>query len=161
MTRDELQQAAINYLGNAFNGHHVVAHTLQAAVSLVLSSDSGTTTPTTPPVVPPVVPPIDPTPISRPLPAGYDSDVNVAFNMLTVAMDAHGLTPTGVQGHGSQIADALNATWPGLNAYADKRSDAVMWPGFGDLDVTIDSGKGGWSFQPGHNTPYEPDPAKR
>jgi hypothetical protein len=62
--------------------------------------------------------------------------------------DAHGLTPIGVQGKGSQIADALNDTWPGLDAYAHRQSDAVMWPGFGSLDVTIDSGKGGWQFRP-------------
>jgi hypothetical protein len=70
------------------------------------------------------------------LPDGFDSDTGVAFDMLVSAMDAHGLTPIGVQGKGSQIADALNDTWPGL------------WPGFGSLDVTIDSGKGGWQFRP-------------
>lgn len=113
------------------------------------------------PITPPDEPD-EPGPLPSPdLPVGWNSDTAVAFKMLVSSMQKHGLTPVGVQGHGQAICDALNADYPWLNAYADKRSDAVMWPGFGDIDVTIDSGKGGWSFQPGHNAPYEPDPAKR
>lgn len=94
-----------------------------------------------------------PTPIPV-LPAGYSADQNVAFQMLVTAMSAHGLTPTGVQNHGQQIVDALNETWPGLNVYRSP-SDAPVWPGFGSIDVTIDSGRGGWSFRPDGVTRYE------
>lgn len=90
------------------------------------------------------------------LPEGYDSDTNVGYQMLVQAMDQHGLTPVGVQGHGDVICAALNDTWPGLNSYAHPQSDAVMWPGFGSLDVTIDSGKGGWSFRPDRQSAYDP-----
>ena len=108
-------------------------------------------------------PPVDPPPPPPPpqeLPSGYNTDRNVAFRMLIDAMDAHGLTATGVQNHGLQIVDALNAEFPGLDVYLSK-SDAPVWPGFGSIDVTINSGLGGWSFRPDHVTVYEPDPAKR
>jgi hypothetical protein len=103
-----------------------------------------------------------PLPIPEPatLPVGYDRDPTVAFGMLTRAMNEHGLTPTGVQGHGQQIVDALNDTFPGLNVYLAS-SDAPMWPGFGSIDVTIDSGNGGWSFRPDHLAPYDPSRAPR
>lgn len=81
------------------------------------------------------------------LPDGYATDEGVAFAMFKASMERHGLDPIGVQGHGQTIAAALNADYPGLNAYAHAQSDALMWPGFGSVDVTIDSGKGGWSFR--------------
>jgi hypothetical protein len=102
-----------------------------------------------------------PPPVSVRLPPGYDTDPGVAFGMLQSAVNLCHLDAIAVQRHGQQIVDALNETWPGLDAYVDRKSDAVMWPGFGDVDVTIDSGKGGWAFQPGHNARYEPDRSKR
>lgn len=114
--------------------------------------------PVTPPDVPPappVQPPVPdqpPTPLTA-LPTGYDSDPNVGYRMFVEAMDRHGLTPVGVQGHGQTIVDALNETWPGLNVYLSP-SDAPVWPGFGSIDVTIDSGKGGWQFRKDGVMPY-------
>jgi hypothetical protein len=90
---------------------------------------------------------------STDLPEGYDTNKTVAYNMLLQAMSEHNLTPTGVQGHGDEIVMALRDTWPGLKVYVHPQSDAPMWYGFGPIDVTIDSGKGGWSFQ----TPGTPD----
>lgn len=104
-------------------------------------------TPTTEPT--PV--PVPPQP--RALPLGFDSDPSVGYGMLVTAMDAHGLTPVGVQGHGQQIVEAMNASWPGWNVYLSP-SDAPIVPGFGSIDVTIDSGKGGWQFRKDGVTPY-------
>ncbi len=115
--------------------------------------------PFVPPPDNPPGPPVEPTPPSA-LPAGYDRDQNVAFEMFKKAMSDHSLTALGVQGHGDQIVAALNETWPGLNVYRSP-SDAPVWPGFGSVDVTIDSGHGGWSFRPDGVTPYEYDRAKR
>jgi hypothetical protein len=89
------------------------------------------------------------------LPDGYDSDTDVAFGMLVNAMDDHGLTPIGVQGHGDVICAALNDTWNGLNTYPHPQTDAVMWPDFGSIDVTVDSGKGGWQFRPDGHDRYD------
>jgi hypothetical protein len=93
---------------------------------------------------------------NRPLPDGYNSDPNVGYFMLITSMNEHGLTPIGVQGHGADICKALNESWSGLNAYAHKVSDAIMWPGenMGSIDVTIDSGKGGWQFRPDGQAKY-------
>jgi hypothetical protein len=102
----------------------------------------------------------EPIPDPATLPLGFDTDPAIALGMLERAMNEHGLTPTGVQGHGQQIVDALNDTFPGLNVYLAS-SDAPVWPGFGSVDVTIDSGKGGWQFRRDRVTPYERDPAKR
>jgi len=90
------------------------------------------------------------------LPDGFDDDRGVAFSMLLSAMNAHGLNPIGVQNHGQQIVAALRDTWPDLDVYLSP-SDAPVWPGFGSIDVTIDSGKGGWQFRPDGVTPYRRD----
>lgn len=74
-------------------------------------------------------------------------DPSTAFDMFKKAMDANGLTPTGVQHHGQVIADALNKMYPGWNVTVDPKDDAVVFPGIGKPDLTIDSGKGGWSWQ--------------
>jgi hypothetical protein len=99
------------------------------------------------PPMPPITPP--------PLPDGFASDRSVGLLMLVSAMQAAGLTPIGVQRHGPQIIAALKALYPALDVYLSP-SDAPVWPGFGSLDVTIDSGKGGWSFRPDHATPWRP-----
>jgi hypothetical protein len=96
----------------------------------------------------------------RDLPAGYDSNPDVGFEMLVNAMNSHNLTAVGVQNHGQQIVDALKATYPSLDVYLSP-TDAPVWPGFGSLDVTIDSGRGGWSFRPDHATPYVPKERRR
>jgi len=98
----------------------------------------------------------DPTPTHPSLPDGYDRDPAVGFSMLLSAMNEHGLDPIGVQGHGQQIVDAMNETWPGWDVYRSP-SDAPVVPGFGSLDVTINSGKGGWQFRPDGATPYRRD----
>jgi hypothetical protein len=90
-----------------------------------------------------------------PLPKGYDTDTNVGLDMLQKAMKAHNLTPVGVQRHGDQIVAALKDTYPALDVYLSP-SDAPVWPHFGSIDVTIDSGRGGWSFRPDGATPYVP-----
>lgn len=97
--------------------------------------------------------PPPPPPPGRELPDGFDSDPSVGFSMFLSAMNEHRLDPVGVQNHGQEIVDALRDTWPGLDVYLSP-SDAPVWPGFGSLDVTIDSGKGGWQFRPDHVTPY-------
>lgn len=81
-------------------------------------------------------------------------DVGDAPQQFYAAMQASGLNPVAVQGHGQQIADAINRKYPGLGATVDPTTDAVVWPGLGPIDVTVDSGKGGWSFRPsGRYTP--------
>jgi hypothetical protein len=99
-------------------------------------------------------PALPPAPAPSALPIGFDSDPHVAFGMLVAAMQAAGLDPVAVQRHGDQIIAALQAHYPGLDVYAHRSSDAIMWPGFGSLDVTIDSGKGGWSFRPDGVSPF-------
>lgn len=99
---------------------------------------------------------VPPPPASRALPEGYRTDENVAAQMLLDAISAAKLDAVAMQGHGTQIAQALNDYWPGLDAYAHPQTDAIMWPGFGSLDVTKDSGKGGWYFRPDHEAPWLP-----
>lgn len=111
----------------------------------------GPLVPSTP--IPPVVPPV--TPIGAPLPAGFDTSTGVGFVMLVNAMERAGLTPLGVQGHGPHIIAALKAYYPDLDVYLSP-SDAPVWPGFGSLDVTVDSGKKGWSFRVDHATAWKP-----
>lgn len=89
------------------------------------------------------------------LPAGYSTDKMVGYEMLVASMERHGLTPVGVQNHGRQIVDALNADYPGLRVYLSP-TDSPVWPGFGSLDVTIDSGLGGWEFRDDGYFAYEP-----
>lgn len=104
---------------------------------------------TEPAPAPAPLPPAMPAPApGRELPPGYDSDPTVGERMLLETVRIHKLDPIAMQNHGAAIAAALNADWPGLDAYAHKVSDAIMWPGFGSLDVTKDSGKGGWYFRP-------------
>jgi hypothetical protein len=99
-------------------------------------------------------PPVDT--YARPLPDGYDTNEKVALDMLLDAMNAAGLNAVQVQRHGDWIANALNKRYPGLNAYPHPQSDAVMWPRFGSLDVTISSGVGGFYFRPDRLAPYDP-----
>lgn len=99
-------------------------------------------------------PPVDT--YAKPLPAGYDSNEKIAEGMLLDAMAAANLNAVQVQRHGDWIVAALNKRYPGLYAYAHPQSDAVMWPGFGSLDVTISSGEGGFYFRPDHMAPYDP-----
>lgn len=110
----------------------------------------GRLVPTTP--VPPVV--VVPPPVDT-LPEGYSTDVNVGYQMIVVAMDAARLTAIGVQGKGGLIIAALKAMYPALDVYLSAQ-DAPVWPGFGSLDVTIDSGKQGWSFRPDGATRWQP-----
>lgn len=105
-------------------------------------------------------PPPPPPPPGNILPTGYNSDADTAYWMLAKAVTDNHLDPIAVQGHGQQIVDALNRSWPGLDVYRSP-SDAPVWPGFGSIDVTIDSGKRGWAFRPDGVTRYEPDPTKR
>jgi hypothetical protein len=90
-----------------------------------------------------------------PLPIGFDHDPRVGYLMLTAAMDAAGLTAVGVQRHGDQILAALTRRYPTLDVYLS-RTDSPIWPGFGSLDVTVDSGLGGWSFRPDGYFPWVP-----
>lgn len=76
------------------------------------------------------------------------ADVNDAAAKFFDAVQSAGLDPVAVQGHGKVIADAVNAKYPGIGVTVDPKTDAIVWPGIGPLDVTIDSGKGGWSFRP-------------
>lgn len=107
-----------------------------------------------PPAPPPPGGGAPPPPPARELPRGFDVDETVAAAMLLETVDRHRLDPIAMQGHGAAIAAALNADWPGLEAYAHKQSDAIMWPGFGSIDVTKDSGKGGWYFRPDRQSRY-------
>lgn len=91
--------------------------------------------------------PSPPQPPTHTLPTHYDTDEAVGWDMLQQTVATHHLDAVAVQNHGPVICDALNQDWPGLNSYAHKISDAVMWPGFGSLDVTINSGLGGWYFR--------------
>jgi len=120
--------------------------TIAVAPALTITADvellEGRLVPTTPPP-PGTDPPPAPT---LPLPPGFDSNPGVARAMLFHAMDEAGLTAVGVQRHGDQIVAALKRTYPDLDVYLSP-SDAPVWPGFGSVDVTIDSGKGGFAFQ--------------
>lgn len=69
------------------------------------------------------------------------------YDMLVASMNRHGLDPVAVQRHGAVIVDALNRDYPDLHAWVNPSTDAVVWPPLGPIDVTIDSGLGGWSFQ--------------
>jgi len=106
-------------------------------------------------VVPPVVAPDSPAPVTLALPPGFDRLTSVGFGMLITAMDRAGLTPIGVQGKGPAIIAGLKALYPDLDVYLSP-SDAPVWPGHGSIDVTIDSGKGGWSFRVDHVTAWKP-----
>lgn len=108
-------------------------------------------------VVPPVVVPpvVVPEPTQWELPDGYSTNPAIGLYVLVDAMTRAGLTPIGVQGHGPAIIAALKASYPDLDVYLSP-SDAPIWPGFGSLDVTIDSGKGGWSFRPDGATAWKP-----
>ena len=88
------------------------------------------------------------------LPRGYDTDENVARQMFVGAMNNQRLDPVAMQRHGQLIVDALKADYPTLQVYVNPRTDALMWPGFGSVDVTIDSGRGGWYFRPDHDSPW-------
>lgn len=99
--------------------------------------------------------PVDPGPGPSQLPVGWDSDKGVGLYMLVNAMTAAGLTPVGVQDHGDEIIKALKASYPDLDVYLSP-SDAPVWPHWGSLDVTVDSGKGGWSFRPDGYTAWVP-----
>lgn len=101
------------------------------------------------------IPDPDPVPDRHPPPEGYDSDENVAWGMLQKTIEKHNLDPIAIQGHGKVVADALNKDWPGLRAYAHPKSDALMWKGFGSLDITKDSGKGGFYFRVDHQGTYD------
>lgn len=90
-----------------------------------------------------------------PLPAGYDTDTGVGFAMLIDSMNRRGLTAIGVQNRGQSIVDALNQDYPDLHVYLSP-TDSPVWPRFGSLDVTVDSGRGGFSFRPDGYFPYEP-----
>jgi hypothetical protein len=100
------------------------------------------------------------------LPPGYNTSTDVGYSMLLEAMNAAGLTPMGVQGQGRLIVDALNAYWAfGSNpVWLNTKTDAPVWPEFGSIDVTVDSGQphppqypnGQWSFRPDGDTPYQP-----
>lgn len=68
--------------------------------------------------------------------------------MFLASMQKHGLDPVAMQGKGAQIAAAVNADYPGLGVTVNPKTDAIVWPGIGPVDVTIDSGKGGWAFMP-------------
>ena len=120
---------------------------------------SGVLVPSTPPpvVVAPVVPalPPDPGPGPSQLPVGYDSDKSIGNYMLVTAMAASHLTPIGVQHHGPDIIKALKASYPDLDVYLSP-SDAPVWPHWGSLDVTVNSGIGGWSFRPDGVTAWQP-----
>lgn len=82
------------------------------------------------------------------LPAGYSTDENVAAKMFTDSMNRHGLNAVMVQHNGYLMVAALKADYPALDVYVHPVTDALMWPGFGSLDTTIDSGLGGWEFRP-------------
>jgi hypothetical protein len=94
-------------------------------------------------------------PTGRP-PSGYDSDIHVATKMFLESMQRHNLGAVAVQGHGQRMVDALLIDYPTLDVYANPRTDALMWPGFGSLDVTIDSGRGGFYFRPDGHDPWLP-----
>jgi hypothetical protein len=58
----------------------------------------------------------------------------------------------------SQFADAANRIHPELALDVDPTSDAILYRGQ-PIDVTVDSGKGGWSFRP--SGPVNPSYAAR
>lgn len=98
------------------------------------------------PSVPPVAPPAAEPPLT--LPKAYNSDTAVAREMLLAAVRENGLNAIDVQGHGDRIVAALKRTYPSLDVYVNRKTDAIVWPGFGSIDCTIDSGKGGFYFRP-------------
>lgn len=106
------------------------------------------------PSVPPVDRPLPGPPLA--LPTGYDYNATIAREMLLAAVRENGLNAIDVQRHGDRIVAALKRTYPSLDVYVNPKTDAVVWPGFGSVDVTIDSGKGGWYFRPDGYTAWKP-----
>src|SRR3982750_1616850 len=104
---------------------------------------------------------VDPGAPPAPLPDGYDRDERVAATMFLSTMKRYNVDSIAVQGHGSVVVADLKLAFPTLDVYAHPRSDALMWPGFGSIDTTIDSGRGGFYFRPDHQGQWEPDPARR
>jgi hypothetical protein len=102
---------------------------------------------------------VETSPVADTLPPGFDTDKNVASQMFLGSMKKHNVDPVAVQRHGQSIVDALKADYPSLQVYLNPATDAVVWPGFGSLDVTINSGLGGWYFRPDGHTRW--DPSKR
>jgi hypothetical protein len=80
-------------------------------------------------------------------PTAPSGDLHSAASLFLDGVQQAGLDPVAVQGHGQQIADAVNRIHPELKLTVDPRTDAIVWNGM-PLDVTVDSGKGGWSFRP-------------
>lgn len=106
------------------------------------------------PVPVPTLPP-DPGPGPSQLPVGWNSDLAIGLYMLRSAMDAAGLTPTGVQHHGAAIVAAMIASYPDWDVYLSQ-TDSPIVPHWGSLDVTVNSGLGGWSFRPDGYFPWKP-----
>jgi hypothetical protein len=80
-------------------------------------------------------------------PTASSADLQTASQKFLSAVQQAGLDPVAVQGHGRLIADAVNRIHPELALRVDPQSDAIVWNGI-PIDVTVDSGKGGWSFRP-------------
>jgi hypothetical protein len=80
-------------------------------------------------------------------PTASGGDLQTAASLFLDGVRQAGLNPVAVQGHGQQIADAVNRIHPELKLTVDPKTDAIVWNGI-PLDVTVDSGKGGWSFRP-------------
>lgn len=90
---------------------------------------------------------------------GYtDEELGQASDMFLASMAKHRLDPVAVQGHGADIVAALKADYPNLDVHVDPKSDAVVWGKFGALDVTKDSGKGGFYFRPSGDSGGAPPP---
>lgn len=63
------------------------------------------------------------------------------------AMQDAGLDPITATNNPAGVAAAINKKFPGLGVTANN-DGTINWPGLGPIDYSIDSGKGGWFFDP-------------
>lgn len=63
------------------------------------------------------------------------------------AMQDAGLDPITATNNPAGVAAAINKKFPGLGISANA-DGTINWPGLGPIDYSIDSGKGGWFFDP-------------
>jgi hypothetical protein len=63
------------------------------------------------------------------------------------AVQAAGLDPVTATNNPQLVVNAVNAMYPGLGVTVGP-GGTINWPGLGPIDFSIDSGKGGWFFDP-------------
>lgn len=103
----------------------------------------------------------NPAPLGQPAPGlssyspvlGWDTgklnspDANSAKYQFMRAVQSAGLDPIGATNNPQSVANAVNKMYPGMGVTVNA-DGTINWPGLGPIDYSIDSGKGGWFFDP-------------